>query len=71
MEWRDDFLVYATVGDTLLRTLFDEGTHEIEGYVPALNNDVMTILNTGPIHMHTPQQIPLCVECRKETDNVT
>lgn len=64
--WIDEFLAYATVGDTLLRTLFDEETHEIVGYVPSLNNEIMTILIDGPIYMRESQPHPLCASCGKE-----
>lgn len=69
--WQGEFLTYATLSASLVRTLDDECDHTLRlvEHIPSLTNAVMKIVQEGPIYEHMPQEHPLCDACRKKVAN--
>jgi hypothetical protein len=72
MRWEGEFLVYATINDSLTRTLDEESDAPLvfTEYQPRMNHAIFDLLKTeGPIYDRAPQHHPLCDACREEGEN--
>lgn len=67
MDWTGEFLTYATVGASIVRTLDAECDHTLRmvEHLPALTNAMIPILKSGPIYGQMPQDQPLCIVCER------